>query len=109
MNFPFVNLQIATNNFRERLGTGGFGIVYKGSLSAETLIAVKRLERLLPQGEREFKTEVTPIGSIHHRNLVRLCGYCSEGLQRDQPVSEEGFLTLGQDGNLQLGDGKSTV
>lgn len=82
VNFPFVNLQIATNNFRERLGTGGFGIVYKGSLSAETLIAVKRLERLLPQGEREFKTEVTPIGSIHHRNLVRLCGYCSEGLQR---------------------------
>jgi len=37
---------------------------------------------------------------------LKVCGF---GFVRDQPVSEEGFLTLGQDGNLQLGDGKSTV
>ncbi|KAH9293359.1 hypothetical protein KI387_041433, partial [Taxus chinensis] len=57
----------------------GFGTVYKGSLSDGTLIAVKKLERLLPHGEREFKAEVTTIGAIHHMNLVHLCGFLLRG------------------------------
>lgn len=61
---------------------GGFGRVYKGSLSDGTLIAVKKLDRVLPHGEKEFITEVNTISSMHHMNLVRLCGYCSEGSQR---------------------------
>lgn len=61
---------------------GGFGSVYKGCLSDGTLIAVKKLDRVLPHGEREFVTEVNTISSMHHMNLVRLCGYCSEGTQR---------------------------
>ncbi|KAK9914370.1 hypothetical protein M0R45_038153 [Rubus argutus] len=63
-------------------GTGGFGSVYKGSLADGTLVAVKKLERVLPHGEKEFITEVNTIGSMHHMNLVRLCGYCSEASQR---------------------------
>lgn len=43
---------------------------------------MKKLDRMLPHGEREFVTEVNTIGSMHHMNLVRLCGYCSEGSQR---------------------------
>ena len=61
---------------------GGFGSVYKGSLGDGTLVAVKKLDKVLPHGEKEFITEVNTIGSMHHMNLVRLCGYCSEGLQR---------------------------
>lgn len=56
--------------------------MYKGSLGDGTLVAVKKLDRVLPHGEKEFITEVNTIGSMHHMNLVRLCGYCSEGSQR---------------------------
>lgn len=56
--------------------------MYKGSLSDGTLIAVKKLDRVLPHGEKEFITEVNTISSMHHMNLVRLWGYCSEGKQR---------------------------
>jgi len=61
---------------------GGFGSVYKGSLGDGTLIAVKKLDKILPHGEKEFITEVNTIGSMHHMNLVRLCGFCSEGPHR---------------------------
>ncbi|KAG5082603.1 hypothetical protein JHK84_052641 [Glycine max] len=61
---------------------GGFGSVYKGSLGDGTLVAVKKLDRVLPHGKEEFITEVNTIGSMHHMNLVRLCGYCSEGSHR---------------------------
>ncbi|XP_058096102.1 G-type lectin S-receptor-like serine/threonine-protein kinase At5g24080 [Magnolia sinica] len=81
-NFSFRDLQIATSNFSQMLGSGGFGRVYKGSLGDGTLVAVKKLERVLPHGEKEFITEVTTIGSMHHMNLVRLCGFCSMGSHR---------------------------
>ncbi|KAJ8773192.1 hypothetical protein K2173_028369 [Erythroxylum novogranatense] len=82
INFSYRDLQIRTWNFSQLLGTGGFGSVYKGSLADGTLIAVKKLDKVLPHGEREFITEVNIIGSMHHLNLVRLCGYCSEGSHR---------------------------
>ncbi|XP_047166501.1 G-type lectin S-receptor-like serine/threonine-protein kinase At5g24080 isoform X2 [Vigna umbellata] len=82
MNFTYRDLQIRTCNFSQLLGTGGFGSVYKGSLGDGTLVAVKKLDRVLPHGEKEFITEVNTIGSMHHMNLVRLCGYCSEGSHR---------------------------
>ncbi|PHT53334.1 G-type lectin S-receptor-like serine/threonine-protein kinase [Capsicum baccatum] len=82
ISFSYRDLQHRTNNFSQLLGTGGFGSVYKGSLEDGTLIAVKKLDKVLPHGEREFITEVNTIGSMHHMNLVRLCGYCSEGTRR---------------------------
>ncbi|CAN4087659.1 unnamed protein product [Withania somnifera] len=82
ISFSYRDLQHRTNNFSQLLGTGGFGSVYKGSLGDGTLIAVKKLDKVLPHGEREFITEVNTIGSMHHMNLVRLCGYCSEGTRR---------------------------
>ncbi|WRX17590.1 Protein kinase domain - like 10 [Theobroma cacao] len=82
LNFSYRDLQLRTCNFSQLLGTGGFGSVYKGSLTDGTLVAVKKLDRVLPHGEKEFITEVNTIGSMHHMNLVRLCGYCSEGSQR---------------------------
>ncbi|XP_065859916.1 G-type lectin S-receptor-like serine/threonine-protein kinase At5g24080 [Euphorbia lathyris] len=82
VSFSYRSLQIRTSNFSELLGTGGFGSVYKGSLADGSLIAVKKLDKVLPHGEKEFITEVNTIGSMHHMNLVRLCGYCSQGPHR---------------------------
>ncbi|XP_009771750.1 G-type lectin S-receptor-like serine/threonine-protein kinase At2g19130 [Nicotiana tabacum] len=76
--FGYKDLQHATKNFSEKLGGGGFGSVFKGKLSDSSAIAVKRLDSI-NQGEKQFRTEVSTIGTIQHVNLVRLRGFCSEG------------------------------
>ncbi|KAL6838673.1 hypothetical protein ACP4OV_031387 [Aristida adscensionis] len=78
--FTFEQLKVATDQFREKLGHGGFGSVYMGQISEER-VAVKCLERA-GQGKKEFLAEVQTIGSIHHINLVRLVGFCAERSQR---------------------------
>ncbi|KAI4353162.1 hypothetical protein L6164_002132 [Bauhinia variegata] len=81
--FSYNELSRATNHFKEELGKGSFGAVYKGTLyRGRRVIAVKRLEKLVEEGEREFQAEMQAIGRTHHRNLVRLLGYCSEGSKR---------------------------
>ncbi|KAK9156067.1 hypothetical protein Sjap_003547 [Stephania japonica] len=79
--FTYRDLQVATKNFSERLGAGAFGSVFKGTLSDSTLIAVKKLQGIT-QGEKQFRAEVSTIGTIQHVNLVRLRGFCSEGDKR---------------------------
>ncbi|KAK3018664.1 hypothetical protein RJ639_002806 [Escallonia herrerae] len=76
--FGYKDLQIATKSFSEKLGGGGFGSVFKGTLPDSSVIAVKKLESI-SQGEKQFRTEVSTIGAIQHVNLVRLRGFCSEG------------------------------
>ncbi|CAL9107870.1 unnamed protein product [Musa textilis] len=80
----FGSLLLATNNFSEsnKLGKGGFGIVYKGKLSGGQEIAVKRLVRGSGQGLEEFKNEVILIAKLQHRNLVRLLGCCIHGEEK---------------------------
>jgi len=81
--FSYRELKNATKGFREELGKGSFGAVYKGTLyKGKKVIAVKRLEKLVSEGEREFLTEMRSIGKTHHKNLVRLLGYCTEDSQR---------------------------
>ncbi|KAL2247559.1 UNVERIFIED_CONTAM: G-type lectin S-receptor-like serine/threonine-protein kinase [Sesamum indicum] len=82
--FKWATIVAATNNFsRENMvGEGGFGPVYRGTLSAEEEIAVKRLSRTSRQGLEEFKNEVILIAKLQHRNLVRLLGCCIEGDER---------------------------
>ncbi|EEF49099.1 s-receptor kinase, putative [Ricinus communis] len=79
--FGYKDLQHATKNFSEKLGGGGFGSVFKGTLPDSSVIAVKKLESI-SQGEKQFRTEVSTIGTIQHVNLVRLRGFCSEGTKR---------------------------
>ncbi|XP_057956388.1 G-type lectin S-receptor-like serine/threonine-protein kinase At2g19130 [Malania oleifera] len=79
--FGYRELQAATKNFSEKLGGGGFGSVYKGALSNSTIVAVKKLENI-GQGEKQFRTEVSTIGTIQHVNLVRLRGFCSKGTEK---------------------------
>ncbi|CAN1775118.1 G-type lectin S-receptor-like serine/threonine-protein kinase At4g27290 [Linum perenne] len=72
----------ATNNFSldNKLGQGGFGPVYKGTLTDGKEIAVKTLSKSSGQGTTEFKNEVILIARLQHRNLVKLLGCCIEGL-----------------------------
>ncbi|GAB4825042.1 hypothetical protein Ancab_007915 [Ancistrocladus abbreviatus] len=79
--FVYRDLQTATKNFSEKLGGGGFGSVFKGTLPDSSVIAVKKLESI-SQGEKQFRTEVSTIGTIQHVNLVRLRGFCSEGMRK---------------------------
>jgi hypothetical protein len=83
-SFTYKELEEATDGFMEELGRGSFGIVYKGFMrsSSGNAIAVKKLDKLAQEREREFRTEVSAIGETHHKNLVRLLGYCDEGSHR---------------------------
>jgi serine/threonine protein kinase len=78
-NFKLRELRKATGNFnpKNKLGKGGFGTVYKGLL-ANKEVAVKRVSKDSRQGKQEFIAEVTTIGSLRHKNLVKLIGWCYE-------------------------------
>ncbi|KAK4359816.1 hypothetical protein RND71_022045 [Anisodus tanguticus] len=81
--FSYAQLEQATSGFKEELGRGAFGTVFKGILGEDQkVVAVKRLDRELVEGETEFQTEMKIIGRTHHRNLVRLLGYCLDGSRR---------------------------
>ncbi|XP_072961261.1 rust resistance kinase Lr10-like [Typha angustifolia] len=76
--YTFSEVKKMTKRFKNKLGQGGFGSVYKGELLNGVPVAVKMLERSKGDGE-EFINEVATIGRIHHVNVVRLLGFCSEG------------------------------
>ncbi|XP_074270057.1 cysteine-rich receptor-like protein kinase 44 isoform X2 [Silene latifolia] len=82
--FKFEKLSAATNNFQEcnKLGQGGFGPVYKGTLEDGQEVAIKRLSGTSRQGAEEFMNEVLVISKLQHRNLVKLLGCCGERLER---------------------------
>jgi hypothetical protein len=85
--FTYEELEEATNGFEKELGRGAFGIVYEGIINnntcSETRVAVKKLNSfLLDQAHREFRNELSSIGLTHHKNLVRLLGFCECGSER---------------------------
>ncbi|PKA47930.1 G-type lectin S-receptor-like serine/threonine-protein kinase [Apostasia shenzhenica] len=85
--FSYGDLQRITKNFSEKLGSGGFGSVFKGRLANSAQVAVKTLEGVR-QGEKQFRAEVSTLGAIQHVNLVKLHGFCSEGQNRRLLVYE---------------------
>ncbi|XP_015889493.3 probable L-type lectin-domain containing receptor kinase S.5 [Ziziphus jujuba] len=77
--FGFSELKKATNNFddKQKLGEGGFGVVYRGILPKENLeVAVKKFSRDDLKGKDEFLAELTIINRLRHKHLVRLLGWC---------------------------------
>ena len=70
-----------TGNFRHKVGQGGYGSVYQGKLPGGIPAAVKMIEISKGDG-KEFINEIATIGRIHHFNVVRLLGFCSEGTRR---------------------------
>ncbi|XP_073144189.1 G-type lectin S-receptor-like serine/threonine-protein kinase LECRK3 [Henckelia pumila] len=83
-SFSFNELQEATNGFEEELGRGACSTVYKGILKDENdrVIAVKKLNKIAAEAEKEFEAEVSSISRTNHKNLVKLLGYCVEGQNR---------------------------
>ncbi|XP_075664733.1 cysteine-rich receptor-like protein kinase 25 [Castanea sativa] len=84
LQFDFVTIESATNKFSEdnKLGEGGFGQVYKGTLPNGQEIAVKRLSKSSGQGAEQFKNEVVVVAQLQHRNLARLLGFCLQGEEK---------------------------
>lgn len=78
--FSAADIERATDNFDDSriLGEGGFGRVYSGVLEDGTKVAVKVLKRDDHQGGQEFLAEVEMLSRLHHRNLVKLIGICTE-------------------------------
>ncbi|KAI5019317.1 hypothetical protein ZWY2020_044205 [Hordeum vulgare] len=76
--YDLSTLRAATDNFSEenKLGEGGFGPVYKGTLHDGQEIAVKRLSKTSQQGLVEMRNEVVLVAKLQHKNLVRLLGCC---------------------------------
>uniref|UniRef100_A0A2N9HDU0 non-specific serine/threonine protein kinase n=1 Tax=Fagus sylvatica TaxID=28930 RepID=A0A2N9HDU0_FAGSY len=79
--FKYQDIRRATKNFSQKLGEGGFGSVFKGTLPNSIAIAVKKI-RSLQQGEKQFRAEVSTLGAIQHVNLLRLRGFCVEASKR---------------------------
>ncbi|XP_031131788.1 cold-responsive protein kinase 1-like isoform X1 [Ipomoea triloba] len=77
-NFSYAELRAATNNFGQvnKIGRGGFGTVYKGTLKNGRRVAVKALSAQSKQGIREFLTEIETVSNARHTNLVELIGCC---------------------------------
>ena len=76
----YADVKRITNQFKDKLGEGGYGTVYKGKLSDEIFVAVKILNHSQGNGEG-FITEVATMGTIHHVNIVRLIGFCADGFK----------------------------
>ncbi|KAG7981119.1 hypothetical protein I3843_05G215800 [Carya illinoinensis] len=79
--YGYSDIKKMTNLFKEKLGQGGYGSVYKGKLQDGCLVAVKVLKESRENGE-EFVNEVASISRTSHVNIVTLMGFCFEGSKR---------------------------
>ncbi|CAL9123972.1 unnamed protein product [Musa textilis] len=78
--FSLAEMEKATNKFDDLkiIGEGGFGRVYEGTLEDGTRVAIKVLKRNDQEGNRGFLAEVEMLSRLHHRNLIKLIGICTE-------------------------------
>ncbi|KAM0855140.1 hypothetical protein ACQ4PT_049965 [Festuca glaucescens] len=88
--FRYEALLAATRGFgaRQKLGEGGFGPVYRGTLEDGREVAVKRLGAGSRQGAHEFRNEASLLSRVQHRNVVNLLGYCAHGADEKLLVYE---------------------
>ncbi|CAH8328031.1 unnamed protein product [Eruca vesicaria subsp. sativa] len=103
--YHYKDIQKATQNFTTILGQGSFGPVYKAVMPNGGLAAAKVHASNSSQGDREFQTEVSLLGRLHHRNLVNLVGYCVDKSHR-MLIYE--FMSNGSLENLLYGGGEET-
>jgi len=75
--YSYTEVKRITNSFRDKLGQGGYGVVYKASLTDGRQVAVKVISKSKGNGE-EFINEVASISRTSHMNIVSLLGFCYE-------------------------------
>ncbi|XP_060203828.1 rust resistance kinase Lr10-like isoform X1 [Lycium barbarum] len=81
IKYSYSVIKKMTNKFKEKLGEGAYGTVFKGKLRSGPFVAVKMMHKYMASGQ-EFISEVSTIGRIHHVNVVQLVGFCVEGSKR---------------------------
>ncbi|KAJ1281930.1 hypothetical protein BS78_03G011100 [Paspalum vaginatum] len=79
--YSYAQIKKATRNFSDKLGEGGFGSVFRGTVPGSSVVAVKCLKGL-GHADKQFRAEVQTVGVIKHTNLVRLLGFCVKGDMR---------------------------
>ncbi|XP_050277851.1 LEAF RUST 10 DISEASE-RESISTANCE LOCUS RECEPTOR-LIKE PROTEIN KINASE-like 2.4 isoform X1 [Quercus robur] len=107
IRYSYSQTKKMTKSFKDKLGEGGYGSVYKGKLQSGHLVAIKMLSNKSNANGQEFINEVATIGRIHHENVVQLIGYCVEGLKRAliyefMPNSSLDKFIFSQEGNISL-------
>uniref|UniRef100_A0A0D9UW34 Protein kinase domain-containing protein n=1 Tax=Leersia perrieri TaxID=77586 RepID=A0A0D9UW34_9ORYZ len=81
--YAYTDIIAITSHFRDKLGQGGYGSVYKGVLMPGGVhVAIKMLDGNSNCSGEDFISEVGTIGRIHHINVVRLVGFCFEDMRR---------------------------
>ncbi|KAL6839949.1 hypothetical protein ACP4OV_029759 [Aristida adscensionis] len=118
--FSYGELREATKNFSRKLGEVSFGEVYEGNLMDAHMpkVAVKKLKLMptptqsLEEMRKDYITEVMILGQLHHRNLVKLVGWCDGGgADRGAPLLVYEFMEKGSvDKRLHgMSDGGETL
>ncbi|CAK8570245.1 unnamed protein product [Lathyrus sativus] len=82
IRYSYKEIKQMTKGFKVKLGEGGYGDVYRGKLISGPFVAIKMLKIKPNANGQEFISEIATIGRIYHSNVVRLVGYCVEGLKR---------------------------
>ncbi|XP_027939922.1 rust resistance kinase Lr10-like [Vigna unguiculata] len=81
IRYSYKEIKKMTGGFKEKLGEGGFGFVFKAKLRSGPFVAIKMLGKSKGNGQ-DFINEVATIGRIHHQNVVQLIGFCASGSKR---------------------------
>ncbi|XVF79083.1 hypothetical protein PTKIN_Ptkin14bG0190700 [Pterospermum kingtungense] len=105
IRYSYSEIRRMTEGFKNMLGQGGYGSVFKGKLRSGQLVAIKLLNQSKADGQ-DFINEVATIGRIHHVNVVRLIGFCVKGSKRALVYD---FMTNGSLDKIIFSGGSSNL